>query len=169
MRAADPSVKNLHIVPDELAVYDKHKGWWKFSIPPEVRNADPNVDKFYNETLPPALFAIIPPGPCWLNDNVAVSRGYLDDACDGTLEVKLAPKKSEPLTAVGRIVVGPPALVPDSLFVRSLADESFQVAVVEDCCAAGTDALHEQELAIINMIYCHVMQADELKAMLKLS
>jgi len=53
--------------------------------------------------------------------------------------------------------------------VRSLADESFQVAVVEDCCAAGTDALHEQELAIINMIYCHVMRADELKAMLKLS
>jgi nicotinamidase-related amidase len=52
--------------------------------------------------------------------------------------------------------------------VRSLADESFQVAVVEDCCAAGTDALHEQELAIINMIYCHVMRADELKAMLKL-
>jgi nicotinamidase-related amidase len=53
--------------------------------------------------------------------------------------------------------------------VRSLADESFQVVVVEDCCAAGTDALHEQELAIINMIYCHVMRADELKAMLKLS
>ncbi|WP_374378848.1 cysteine hydrolase family protein [Dongia sp.] len=52
--------------------------------------------------------------------------------------------------------------------VRSLADESFQVVVVEDCCAAGTDALHEQELAIINMIYCHVMRADELKAMTKL-
>ncbi|MBI2255570.1 MAG: cysteine hydrolase family protein [Proteobacteria bacterium] len=51
--------------------------------------------------------------------------------------------------------------------VRSLADESFQVVVVEDCCAAGSDALHEQELAIINMIYCHVMRADELKAMLK--
>ncbi|MBL8708431.1 MAG: cysteine hydrolase [Rhodospirillaceae bacterium] len=53
--------------------------------------------------------------------------------------------------------------------VRSLADESFQVVVVEDCCAAGTDALHEQELAIINMIYCHVMTAAELTAMLKLA
>ena len=52
--------------------------------------------------------------------------------------------------------------------VRSLADESFQVVVVEDCCAAGNDALHEQELAIINMIYCHVMRADELKTMTKL-
>jgi len=52
--------------------------------------------------------------------------------------------------------------------VRSLADESFQVVVLEDCCAAGTDALHEKELAIINMIYCHVMNADELLAMMRL-
>jgi hypothetical protein len=89
MRDADPSVHDLHVVPDELAVYDKTKGWWKFSIPPAVRNADPNVDTFYNETLPPALFAIIPPGPVWLNNNIAVSRGYLDDACDGTVEVRL--------------------------------------------------------------------------------
>ena len=40
--------------------------------------------------------------------------------------------------------------------VRSLADESFDVIVVEDCCAAGTDELHDKELEIINMIYCHV-------------
>ncbi len=46
--------------------------------------------------------------------------------------------------------------------VRSLADESFEVIVIEDACAAASDALHEQELAIINMIYCHVMRADEL-------
>ncbi|GAB2174997.1 cysteine hydrolase family protein [Dongia sp. agr-C8] len=52
--------------------------------------------------------------------------------------------------------------------VRSLADESFQVIVVEDCCAAGTDELHEKELAIINMIYCHVMNTDELIRMMKL-
>jgi nicotinamidase-related amidase len=52
--------------------------------------------------------------------------------------------------------------------VRSLADESFQVVVVEDCCAAGTDALHDKELAIINMIYCHVMNTDELIQMMKL-
>lgn len=50
--------------------------------------------------------------------------------------------------------------------VRSLADESFNVIVVEDGCAAGTDALHERELAIINMIYCHVMRSDELLTLL---
>ena len=29
--------------------------------------------------------------------------------------------------------------------------------MLEDCCAAATDELHERELEIINMIYCHVM------------
>lgn len=46
--------------------------------------------------------------------------------------------------------------------VRSLADESFNVVVIEDCCAAGTTALHHQELEIINMIYCHVLSSAEL-------
>ena len=45
--------------------------------------------------------------------------------------------------------------------VRTLADESFNVAVVEDCCAAATMELHEKELEIINMIYCHVVTLDE--------
>jgi nicotinamidase-related amidase len=46
--------------------------------------------------------------------------------------------------------------------VRSLVDESFSVVVVEDCCAAATMELHRHELEIINMIYCHVVQLDEL-------
>ncbi|MGQ7847612.1 cysteine hydrolase family protein [Granulosicoccus sp. 3-233] len=46
--------------------------------------------------------------------------------------------------------------------VRSLADESFGVVVVEDACAAATERLHRHELEIINMIYCHVVQSEEL-------
>lgn len=46
--------------------------------------------------------------------------------------------------------------------VRSLADESFNVIVVEDCCAAATAQLHQNELESINMIYCHVVQSAEL-------
>lgn len=46
--------------------------------------------------------------------------------------------------------------------VRSLADESFNVVVVEDCCAAATNDLHRHELEIINMIYCHVVSSEEL-------
>ena len=50
--------------------------------------------------------------------------------------------------------------------VRSLADESFDVIVVEDACAAGTDELHRRELEILNMIYCSVMSAEELEGYL---
>ena len=46
--------------------------------------------------------------------------------------------------------------------VRSLAHESFDVLVVEDCCAAATQELHLHELAVINMIYCHVVTSAEL-------
>lgn len=45
--------------------------------------------------------------------------------------------------------------------VRSLADESFDVIVAEDACAAGTLELHDRELEIMNMIYCSVMSTDE--------
>jgi len=51
--------------------------------------------------------------------------------------------------------------------VRSLADESFAVTVIEDACAAGSDELHRHELEIINMIYCHVMSGDELLGYLR--
>ena len=52
--------------------------------------------------------------------------------------------------------------------VRSLADESYNVVVVEDCCAAGSDELHNKELEIINRIYCHVVRTNELIGMMKL-
>lgn len=50
--------------------------------------------------------------------------------------------------------------------VRSLADESFEVLVVHDACAAATYALHERELEIINMIYCNVVGMSDLKGFL---
>jgi nicotinamidase-related amidase len=46
--------------------------------------------------------------------------------------------------------------------VRSLADESFNVLVIEDCCAAATMELHNHELEIINMIYCHVVSSEDI-------
>jgi nicotinamidase-related amidase len=53
--------------------------------------------------------------------------------------------------------------------VRSLADESFAVIVLEDLCAAGSMALHEKELEIINMIYCHVMRSSDLAEIMLLN
>ena len=52
--------------------------------------------------------------------------------------------------------------------VRSLADESYGVIVLEDCCAAGSLELHHKELEIINMIYCHVMSSAELIGLMRL-
>ena len=51
--------------------------------------------------------------------------------------------------------------------VRSLADESFGVVVIDDCCAAATDELHRHELEIINMIYCHVVRNYEVLTFFK--
>lgn len=45
--------------------------------------------------------------------------------------------------------------------VRSLADESFNVVVIDDGCAAATDELHARELEILNNIYCQVMDSDD--------
>jgi biuret amidohydrolase len=45
--------------------------------------------------------------------------------------------------------------------VRSLADEGFDVVVVDDCCAAATDEMQTWELTIINKIYCEILGVDE--------
>jgi nicotinamidase-related amidase len=52
--------------------------------------------------------------------------------------------------------------------VRRLADERFNVIVIEDGCAAGTDALHRRELEILNMISCQVLSSVELRAVMGL-
>ena len=49
--------------------------------------------------------------------------------------------------------------------IRSLADESFGVVLVEDCAAAATMELHRHEIEVINMIYCHVVQLDEVDSL----
>jgi len=51
--------------------------------------------------------------------------------------------------------------------VRSLADESFDVVVCHDACAAATDELHDNELSSINWIYCQVASTDEVLGFLR--
>ncbi len=46
--------------------------------------------------------------------------------------------------------------------VRSLADESFKVWLIEDACMASTEKIQANELEILNNIYCHVINTDEL-------
>jgi hypothetical protein len=116
-------------VPPERGIYDTTKGaWCGFEVPPGIDNADADYrGKFVNETMPPSLFASVPPAPPWLHGNIAISRGYLDDACDGIVEVRLKLTADAELTATARITSGPPMMVPDSLFLRNLADDLDQV------------------------------------------
>jgi nicotinamidase-related amidase len=51
--------------------------------------------------------------------------------------------------------------------VRSLADESFKVWLIEDACRASTEQIQNNELEILNNIYCHVVNTDELLAALQ--
>lgn len=51
--------------------------------------------------------------------------------------------------------------------VRSLADESFKVWLVEDACRASTAQIQANELEILNNIYCHVVTTDEILEALK--
>ena len=122
--------------PAEQAIYDPRKGWFEFEnfkpIQPGERKEPPatgvELERLQaRETLPPSLYSIVPPGPCWLNDNVAVSRGYFDDTCDGVVEVSLKLPSGTKLEAAARICSGPPAVVPDTVFLRTLADDLEQV------------------------------------------
>lgn len=51
--------------------------------------------------------------------------------------------------------------------VRSLADESFQVWLIEDACMASTQKIQDNELEILNNIYCHVINTEECIAALR--
>jgi hypothetical protein len=108
-------------IPPSRAIYDRTKGWKGF----DEKTKD--AKGFHNETVPPSLYAVEPPAPTWLNNNVAISRGYLDDACDGFVEVELKLANRKALRATARICASPPAVVPDAMFVRTLADDLDQV------------------------------------------
>jgi len=77
------------------------------------------------DTVPPDLFAIIPPAPPWLKQEQSQSRGYFDDACDGFVRAKLTTSRRT-LHAKARIGVAPPHYAPDTLFVRNLLDDLEQ-------------------------------------------
>lgn len=103
-RQGTPTDQNLREV-----LYNANKGGWLGFI----ESGDATT------TNPPFIFA---------NDTVGdnlVSRGYMDDECDGLVWVELK-IGTRVLTAYARIAAGPPAYAPDSFPVRSAADELDQ-------------------------------------------
>ena len=115
--------RDRRVIPDERALYDAAKGRWHGWDITRAMNPD---QKAVHETAPPSLFAIEPPAPPWLHGDVAVSRGYLDDTCDGFIELKVGVGGRE-WRAAARISSGPPDYAPDSIIVRTMADELEQI------------------------------------------
>jgi len=110
---------NIHEV-----VYDPSKGTWlgyNEVFPPNQPNPP-------EATIPGQIFAgqdnsqvpagTIPAGS-W------VSMGYLDDECDGTIEVTVK-IGSRTLSSFARIGASPPAFAPDSFPIRTVYDELEQ-------------------------------------------
>jgi hypothetical protein len=62
------------------------------------------------------------PGGIYYGGDAGKSRGYLDDACDGIIDVQLDAKGTK-LSSYARVMAGPPAFAPDSLPIRRVIDE----------------------------------------------
>jgi len=103
-------------------VYDANKGRWKGYQDAADPKTDPILD-IRKATNPGNVYAgtdsTDPDNPH------RVSWGYLDDECDGIVDVEIT-AGGKRLTAYARIAAGPPTFAPDSLPVRTVYDELEQ-------------------------------------------
>jgi hypothetical protein len=106
----------------KAAVYDGQKGSWKRYSEPTDTSQAPNQGRFL--TSPPLIFAGETLDAGQPKQRLR-SWGYFDDECDGIVEAELR-LGSHSLFAFARIVAGPPTFAPDSLPIRSVADELEQ-------------------------------------------
>lgn len=94
-------------------VYDSKKGTWAgYSEGPTI------LPKY---TTPAQIYA----GQTNDTTQAWVSRGYLDDECDGVVEVEVT-IDGKTLNSFARIGAGPPAYAPDSYPIRTAYDELEQ-------------------------------------------
>lgn len=107
-------------VPDPnvvKAVYDPKKGHWRGYSEPDSPSNDYDGRKLTN---PAEIFAGHD------KDSRHISYGYVDDECDGVIEVRLD-LGDKTLHSFARVAAGPPTFAPDSKPVRTVADELEQV------------------------------------------
>jgi hypothetical protein len=108
----------------DAIVYDSSRGGWS-------GYADEDQTPSTIITNPPDIYANPQDGA-----NRVVSLGYLDDECDGIVEVRLGT-----LSAFARIGAGPPDYAPDSFPVRTVADELEQALLGPD---VGPDEVSQE-------------------------
>jgi hypothetical protein len=77
------------------------------------------------------------PGGIYYGGDTGKSRGFLDDACDGIIDVELNANGTK-LSSYARVMAGPPAFAPDSLPIRRIFDE-LEMAMNGPKAAGGTN------------------------------
>lgn len=107
-----PTAGDPNVVDD---VYNPATGGWD-----EHNDLQTGMPSVPPRTIPQEIYARILSGP-----NEGRSLGYLDDSCDGIVEVSVA-VGTRTLTSLARISAGPPDFAPDSFHVRTLADDLEQ-------------------------------------------
>ena len=122
----DPEVSPVHNPASEVAhvkdrLIDSKKSKWKGYHDAPLNN--PVNGEKVESTNPTNIFAghniRTKRGELW------VSLGYIDDECDGIVNVSIA-LNGKNLTSYAHIVAGPPAFAPDHVPVRTVADELEQ-------------------------------------------
>ena len=143
----DPGEEDPNIAD---AVYDPSKGKWKgYFDPTDVKKDALGVRKATN---PAQIYA----GKL-TDDGNQISYGYLDDECDGIVEVELEVEGTR-LSAYARVAAGPPTFAPDSKPVRTVGDELEQAMFGPDLDGPVT----EQEIADVRDIVRRALETVRL-------
>jgi len=123
-------------------VYDTTKGHWKgYKDPADA--TDP-VLTLRKTTNPGSVYA----GTDLPDGAHRESWGYLDDECDGIVDVELR-IKDRSLRAYSRIAAGPPTFAPDSMPVRTVHDELEQAMFGPDLKTEVTPQEIEEVMQIV--------------------
>jgi hypothetical protein len=101
------------IIPPERVLYDPKRGHWV-----GYEENDGKDTPSYLQTIPGSIFA---------QDANGASLGYLDDECDGIVTVSLT-VEGKALGAFARLGAGPPTFAPDTIPIRTVADDLAQAA-----------------------------------------
>jgi hypothetical protein len=131
-------------------VYDPKKGSWKgYKDPTDVKGDPLGVRRATN---PAQIYAGLatPEGD-------QISYGYLDDECDGIIEVVLEGGRTR-LSAYARVAAGPPTFAPDSMPVRTVGDELEQAMYGPELDGPAT----EQELEDVRDIVRRALETVRL-------
>ena len=168
--ATDPL--DYHLQPDANlrdVVLDSSKSrWLGFN-----EQTPPNTPPLPTLTIPPRIFA----GRNGSSGGDWISRGYLDDQCDGVIEVEVHTGETT-LRSFARLCAGPPAFVPDSYSIRTVYDELEQALLgptvdpddyTDDELQAGVEEILRRTFETVRLMNTTIMNGNAFRGQLDLT